>query len=61
MRTQNLHDRPHDVDLTPRWAAAFAFAFGLMVTAYAFIHYVAVKEANAGQHHPAAVRLVQTR
>ena len=60
MRTQHVYDRPSEVDLTPRWAAAFLVAMALMITAYAFIHYVAVQEADAGGSHP-SIRLVEHR
>ena len=58
MRLQDIHDRPPEVDLTPRWVIAFLVAMGLMITAYAFIHYVAVQQADAGHGQP-TVRLVE--
>ena len=60
MHAQNVYDRPPEVDLTPRWAAAFLVAIALMITAYAFIHYAAVEEADAGGTHP-TIRLVEHR
>jgi len=54
MRPQNFHDRPAEVDLAPRWAAAFIIAMALMSMAYALIHYLALNErVSAGHSRPA--------